>query len=51
MMIAALWLIPLVLAFLAVPRWPWSREWGYTPSAGLPIVALLVLAMHLHDMI
>jgi hypothetical protein len=50
-MIVALWLVPLLLAAIAFPRWPWSREWGYLPSAGLLLVALLVLGMHLHYMI
>ena len=50
-MIVALWLVPLLLAAIAFPRWPWSREWGYAPSAGLLLVALLVLGMHLHYMI
>ena len=50
-MIVALWLVPLLLAAIAFPRWPWSREWGYLPSAGLLLVALLVLGMHLIYMI
>ena len=50
-MIVALWLVPLLLAAIALPRWPWSREWGYAPSAGLVLVALLVLGMHLNYMI
>jgi hypothetical protein len=55
-MIVALWLLPLLLAAIAFPRWPWSREswsreWGYVPSAGLLLVSLLVLAMHLNYMI
>jgi hypothetical protein len=50
-MIVALWLLPLLLAVAAFPRWPYSREWGYVPSAGLLLMALLVLAMHLNYMI
>jgi hypothetical protein len=50
-MIIVLWLIPLLLAAVAFPCWPWSRQWGYVPTAGLLIVALLVLAMHLNYMI
>jgi hypothetical protein len=50
-MIVALWLLPLLLAIAAFPRWPHSRQWGYVPSAGLLLVALLVLAMHLNYMI
>jgi hypothetical protein len=47
----ALWLVPLLLAIAAFPRWPYSRQWGYVPSAGLLLVALLVLGMHLKYMI
>ncbi len=50
-MIVALWLLPLLLAIAAFPHWPYSRRWGYVPSAGLLLVALLVLAMHLNYMI
>jgi hypothetical protein len=50
-MIVALWLVPLLLAAAAFPRWPYCREWGYLPSAGLLVVALLVLVMHLNYMI
>ena len=50
-MIVALWLVPLLLAAAAVPRWHWSREWGYVPLAGLLLVALLVLVMHLNYII
>ena len=45
-MIVALWLVPLLLAIAAFPRWHWSRQWGYVPAAGLLMVALLVLLMH-----
>ena len=50
-MIATLWLAPLLLAVVAFPRWPYSRQWGYLPSGGLVLVALLVLCMHLNYMI
>lgn len=39
-------LIVLVLALVgAVPAWPYSREWGYTPAGiiGVLVVVLLVL--------
>jgi Protein of unknown function (DUF3309) len=50
-MTLALWLVPLLLAAAAFPRWRHSRQWGYVPSVGLLLLGLLVLAMHLHDMI
>lgn len=37
-------LIVLVLALLgAIPLWPHSRTWGYGPSGGFGLVALIVL--------
>jgi Protein of unknown function (DUF3309) len=50
-MIVAMWLVPLLLAAVAFPRWSWSRQWGYVPAVGLLIVALLVLLMHWNYMI
>ena len=50
-MIVAFWLAPLLLAIAAFPRWPHSRQWGYLPSAGLLLVTVLVLWMHLNYMI
>jgi uncharacterized protein DUF3309 len=50
-MITTLWLAPLLLAVAAFPRWPYSHQWGYLPSAGLLLLALLLLWMHLDYMI
>ena len=50
-MIVTLWLVPLLLAIAAFPRWPWSHRWGYIPSAGLLLVAILVLVLHLNYII
>jgi hypothetical protein len=50
-MIIALWLVPLLLAAVTFPRWPYSRKWGYVPSASLLLIAILVLLMHLNYMI
>lgn len=50
-MIVALWLVPLFLAAASFPRWPYCRRWGYTPFAGLLLIAMLVLLMHLTYMI
>ena len=50
-MIVLLWLVPLLLAAAAFPLWPWSRQWGYVPSIGLLVVALLILVMHMNYMI
>jgi hypothetical protein len=41
-------LIILVLLLVgAVPRWPYSREWGYWPSGGLGTILLIVLILYL----
>ena len=50
-MTAALWVVPMLLAIASFPRWPYSRQWGYAPSAGLLLLAILVLLMHLRYMI
>jgi Protein of unknown function (DUF3309) len=47
-----LWLylcvVPLLLTVVALPFWPWSRSWGYVPSAGLLLLALMVLLLHIN---
>jgi hypothetical protein len=41
-------LIVLVLLLLgAVPRWPYSRNWGYGPSGGLGLLLIIVLILWL----
>lgn len=35
----------LLLALFTMPAWPYSRNWGYYPSGGLGLVALVVLAL------
>jgi len=39
-------LIVLVLLLLgAVPRWGYSRNWGYAPSGTLGVIVLIVLVL------
>jgi uncharacterized protein DUF3309 len=38
-------LIVLLLAFGALPSWPYSRSWGYYPSGGLGIVFIVLLLL------
>ncbi|HEX2584740.1 MAG TPA: DUF3309 family protein [Steroidobacteraceae bacterium] len=39
-------LILLVLALLgALPTWPHSRNWGYTPIGGIGVVLIIVLLL------
>ena len=41
-------LIVLILLVLgAVPRWPYSRHWGYAPSGTLGLVLIIVLILFL----
>ncbi len=45
-MLGTVLLVVLVLMLIgAVPRWPYSREWGYYPSGGLGLVLLIVLIL------
>ena len=39
-------IIILILLLLgAVPRWPYSRNWGYGPSGGLGLLVLIVIIL------
>ena len=39
-------LIVLIILLLgAVPRWPYSRKWGYGPSGGLGLIVLIVIIL------
>lgn len=40
-------LIALLIVVLvgALPSWPHSRSWGYAPSGGLGLVALVVVVL------
>ena len=41
-------LIVLILLVLgAVPRWPYSRGWGYWPSGTLSLVLIVILILFL----
>lgn len=42
-MLLLLLLIVLVLAL--IPRWPYSRSWGYRPSGALGVVLLVVVVL------
>ena len=45
-MLGTLLIILLVLALVgAIPRWGYSRDWGYWPSSGLGLVLLVVLIL------
>ena len=45
-MLSTVLIVILILMVLgAVPRWPHSRNWGYYPSGGLGLVALVVIIL------
>jgi hypothetical protein len=45
-MLGTILLIVLVLLLLgAIPRWPYSRDWGYVPSGLLGTVLVIVLIL------
>jgi len=47
-MLTTIVLIALVVMLLgAVPAWPYSRGWGYYPSAGIGTILLIVVIVYL----
>jgi hypothetical protein len=42
-MLTLLLILLLIAALFSVPAWPYSRGWGYYPSGGLGLVALVLL--------
>jgi Protein of unknown function (DUF3309) len=39
-------IVILVLALVgALPSWPYSRSWGYYPSGGLGLIALILVIL------
>jgi hypothetical protein len=45
-MLSTILIVILILMLLgAVPAWPHSRNWGYYPSGGLGLVALVVIIL------
>jgi hypothetical protein len=46
MSLATIVLIILVLMLVgAIPTWPHSRSWGYGPSGGIGLVAVIVIVL------
>jgi hypothetical protein len=46
MTIGTFLLIVLILMLVgALPTWPYSKRWGYYPSRGLGLVALILLIL------
>ena len=44
-MLTLLLVLLLVAAIMTVPSWPYSRNWGYYPSGGLGLVAVIILLL------
>ena len=44
-MLTLLLLILMLMLLAAAPIWPYSREWGYFPSAGIGIIFLAVVVL------
>ncbi len=45
MLTSAVLVLLFVLAILSVPAWPYSRAWGYFPSAIFTVLVLLLLLL------
>ena len=45
-MLYLIFVIALVLLLIgALPAWPYSRGWGYYPSAGLSIIVIVIIVL------
>jgi hypothetical protein len=45
-MIGTILLVVLILLLLgAIPAWPHSRSWGYYPSGGVGLIAIIVVIL------
>lgn len=46
MSFGTIFLIVLILMLLgAMPAWPYSRSWGYGPSGGIGVVAVVLIIL------
>ena len=46
MTLSTILLIVLIIMLIgALPSWPHSRNWGYYPSGGLGLVALIIIIL------
>ena len=44
-MLTLLFILLLIAALFSVPAWPYSRGWGYYPSGGLGLIAVVLLVL------
>ncbi|STX36495.1 DUF3309 family protein [Legionella cincinnatiensis] len=45
MMHLILLIILILLLIGSLPRWPYSREWGYYPSGGVGLLLIIVIIL------
>ena len=38
-------IILVLLFFGAIPRWPYSRGWGYYPSGGIGLILIILVIL------
>ena len=50
-MFMLLLIILILLLIGALPRWPYSRDWGYYPSGGIGTILLIIIIMLLMGII
>ena len=47
-MLSTILIVVLILLLIgALPRWPYSRRWGYRPGGGLGLVLVIILILAL----
>jgi hypothetical protein len=46
-MLTWLLIVLVVAALFSIPAWPYSRGWGYYPSGGLGLLAVILLLFFL----
>jgi hypothetical protein len=44
-------IVVLILLLGGLPRWPYSRNWGYRPVGGLGLLLAILLVLVLFDVI
>ncbi|MES2272603.1 MAG: DUF3309 family protein [Chlamydiota bacterium] len=45
-MLSTILIVLLILLLIgAIPRWPYSRGWGYGPSGGLTLVLIILIIL------
>ena len=42
---ALILLILVILLVVGLPRWPYSRSWGYYPSGGLGLLVVILIVL------